>query len=647
MPNKEANRIKFFSKADGASGHYLALAEPILRNFDKEKSIDDINDIIELYQIKRYIDADLFLDHWSENDRSYFKEIVKNIWNTIRKYWITIDDLNFKRLFNALEFSYRDSFWDLIETFENYKNISKGIFIKVLNSKHIYLRDVLHHKKLVKYYGREIKQHMLENKESAELLLSQYEEKHERDFTAINFPGCLTLEDKEQIILNYLDWEDANLNYIRLIVNSRDTEKLKLSDKTRLKAHNVERKKNNEIFETGYVWDCGNQVTLSGKQEEPVLITWEENIQKVSYSTKWLDQFNDSFSLFQIFSNLFWFIDEFGLIELVSKKEEMDVMEKVLMTSKNSYSQGIAFARKSNLSHIQIFMFAEYLKGRNKTIELILKDVIDGIFNGFFGLKNLLITFPSENTSKLEKVRMIAPEFESLLKQFQLFAEDGIIDHELLRISSTPKTISDIKSLVDKKYGYGSPSQELQWLQHSFFSDQSMLWYVDQNKDKYHDLYSLLVKVDVRLSDFKNYQRPAIEKFIEDGYLTENQDGFVKIYKALELFVIGKLYKDEVISYWLFPSVIRTVIDQLHDEGLIRFGKTLFSEPEQKYFNYYLNKSDFTDGLDLRNRYLHGTNSDSDEEHQNSYLIYLKIFILALLKIVNDLAIDRSIKETP
>jgi hypothetical protein len=504
---------------------------------------------------------------------------------------------------------------------------------------------VLQHKKLVKCFGQEIKHHMLENEKSAELLLAQYEEKHEFDYTDINFPSCLALNDKEQIILNYLNWEDANLNYIRLIVNSRDTEKLKLSDKTRLKAFNVERKKNNEILESGYVWKGGNQVTLSEKQEEPVLITWEDNFQKVSYSTNWLDQFEDDFSLFQIFSNLFRFIDEYGLIELVSKKEEMDVMEKIFMKSKNSYSKGMAFTRKSNLSHIQIFMFSEYLRGRNKTIELILKDVIDSIFNGFFDLKNLQITFPSENTSNLEKVRMIAPEFESLLKQFQLYAEDGIIDHELLRISSAPKKISDIKSLVEKKYGYGTANQKLHELQYSFFSDQSFLWYLDSYKDKYHNLYSLLVNEDVRLTDFKNYQIPAIEKFIEDGYLAENQDGFVKIIKVLELFVIGKLYKDEVISYWLFPSDIRTVIDQMQEEGLIYFGKTLFSEPEQKYFNFYLNKSDFTDGLDLRNKYLHGTNSDSDEEHKNSYLIYLKLFVLALLKILNDLVIDMLIKN--
>ena len=199
--------------------------------------------------------------------------------------------------------------------------------------------------------------------------------------------------------------------------------------------------------------------------------------------------------------------------------------------------------------------------------------------------------------------------------------------------------------MVEKKYGYGTTSQKLQELQYSFFSDQSMLWYVDPYMDKYHNLFSLLANEDVRLTDFKNYQRPAIEKFIENGYLSENQDGFVKIHKEIELFVIGKLHKDEVISYWHFTTEIRTVIDQMQEEGLISFGKTLFSEPEQKYFNFYLNKSDFTDGFDLRNKYLHGTNSDSDEEHQNSYLIYLKLFVLALLKIVNDLAIDVSINK--
>jgi len=40
---------------------------------------------------------------------------------------------------------------------------------------------------------------------------------------------------------------------------------------------------------------------------------------------------------------------------------------------------------------------------------------------------------------------------------------------------------------------------------------------------------------------------------------------------------------------------------------MIFFESSLFSKPEQRYFNYFLNKSEFTNGVDLRNSYLHGT----------------------------------------
>jgi hypothetical protein len=111
------------------------------------------------------------------------------------------------------------------------------------------------------------------------------------------------------------------------------------------------------------------------------------------------------------------------------------------------------------------------------------------------------------------------------------------------------------------------------------------------------------------------------------------------------LFIIGKLYLDEVISYWHSPTEIRKEIDKMQESEMIYFGETLFSVPEQKYFNYFLNKAEFTNGLDLRNRYLHGSNKDSDQEHKNSYLFYLKILILTLLKIEDDLMLAISINN--
>ncbi|MEC4048609.1 hypothetical protein OX284_004145 [Flavobacterium sp. SUN046] len=82
-------------------------------------------------------------------------------------------------------------------------------------------------------------------------------------------------------------------------------------------------------------------------------------------------------------------------------------------------------------------------------------------------------------------------------------------------------------------------------------------------------------------------------------------------------------------------------------ENIIFFESSLFSKPEQAYFNYFLNKSEFTNGLDLRNSYLHGTQANPEETHKHeyTYFSYLKLLVLAMRKIDDDLLISRMTKE--
>lgn len=61
MHKSDLNRVVFYSKADLAGGHQLRKGEPILRAEPKSE-YGDINDILELYNIKKYIDNELFLD---------------------------------------------------------------------------------------------------------------------------------------------------------------------------------------------------------------------------------------------------------------------------------------------------------------------------------------------------------------------------------------------------------------------------------------------------------------------------------------------------------------------------------------------------------------------------------------------------------
>ena len=80
-------------------------------------------------------------------------------------------------------------------------------------------------------------------------------------------------------------------------------------------------------------------------------------------------------------------------------------------------------------------------------------------------------------------------------------------------------------------------------------------------------------------------------------------------------------------------------------ENKIEFRESLFSKCEQDYFNYHLNKSEFIDGLDIRNSNLHGTQSGGRESevHYTRYMLILKLIILMILKINDELCLAESI----
>ena len=59
----------------------------------------------------------------------------------------------------------------------------------------------------------------------------------------------------------------------------------------------------------------------------------------------------------------------------------------------------------------------------------------------------------------------------------------------------------------------------------------------------------------------------------------------------------------------------------------------MFSKPEQDYYNYLFNKSEFDNGLDLRNRYIHGTQNVKEELNKDDYFIFLRMMPLIIIKI--------------
>jgi hypothetical protein len=55
--------------------------------------------------------------------------------------------------------------------------------------------------------------------------------------------------------------------------------------------------------------------------------------------------------------------------------------------------------------------------------------------------------------------------------------------------------------------------------------------------------------------------------------------------------------------------------------------------PEQEYLDYILNKASFSNGLDLRNKYVHGSKPKNDKENSSDYLEFLLIMAMIIIKI--------------
>ncbi|WP_321480061.1 hypothetical protein [uncultured Bacteroides sp.] len=645
---KRIDKVVFYSTSDMSNGGNLSLAECILNNIISDK-IEDINDIIELDQVTRYIDADLYLKKWSREDITLFKSKVQAYKDLIGCFFAKIDSKNILLHYEKLELKYHKAFWRLVNQQKVYKRISAEIFSNIINRSDTLINEILEHKTITTYYKEALRTFLLNYEKTAELLMSIYEEKKDSYEKEMFLPENLTIIDKEDIISRYLDSEKANLNYIRLIQHARNHSNLQVSAKNRLRAKKKTEEGNKKIIETGYTWTDTISVSFSGKQKEiKRYCINENNSYEFSYSYEYIKEHDDNISLFHNFIILFEYLEEQSRINLVSKSRTRDLYEIFGTHSKNGYPINLYFRWRTNLSDLQIAAYNKVLNNIGKRIEDILCDIYKVHFNKKYAFSNAQLTMPSQGSSYLEKVRMIAPEFESILKQYSLFVTEGEIDTELLQITSSPCVISKVPSLVPKKYIYiNSDCNKARHAQYSLFSDQSGLSNIEPFKDKYHCLFDLLIKEEVNFDDFKDYQKIAIQDLINNKMLSVDKKNIVRLENPEKVAILKDLFENEVACYWYYPTSFQQAANEMESQEMLYFESSLFTKQECSFFNYHLNKAEFTNGLDLRNSYLHGTQASFDKEqtHMISYFTYLKLCTLVLFKIENDLSISTVLKQ--
>lgn len=632
MDTNDDLRVKYYSTNDLSAGFYLKRIEDIICNFVVEKKRVDINEIIELYNIQQFFHNRIYSIHWTKQQLNDYSEIVSDFSKVIGKFFSGINIDTIESMFDTIYYDYRNDFWKLIEKYKVYDKISVEQFRKIILNKHFILNDVLKCKNIVKKFSGEIITYMEKNPFCAEIILSYYLEKHDRNIESLYFPVELSNEKKTLILDKYIASNSSNINYLKLIFESNSTNNLRLPDRLKLKAKRKYDEEIEALFKEGTGFEYGAKVSFSNKIDEEFKFETDDNrILSVLYSAKWIKENLDYPTLLNNFIYLFGYTDlQFRSLH-VSRESQMSIIEKDLgIKGRKEYPTGIAFQQIQMLAQLQMIGYCNELEKYN----IFLEDIIEWFFCNYleeeFNVKGFCFNKSSHTVSYLEKCRNIAAEFDNILKRFKIYCEDGEIDDELLHISTEHIFIKDIPSMLSNKYIYPC-GNDYQTISNLLFSDQSIIHYLPKLSNNYNSFYCLLEKENVYYDMFEDYQIPSIDWLIDHNIIKiDNKKRIMPYWEKIK--ILNELYQHDVVCFSYMKKYQSTIME-LNKMGLVQFSSSLFSRPEQDYYNYLFNKSEFDNGLDIRNSYTHGTQRVDENQNKQDYFIFLRIMILIVIKI--------------
>lgn len=643
-------RAHFYSTYDMSIPMNIERADAVIQKYKQGWRPECIDDVIELYNIWLFVDNGIRKTDWDDDalsliKNSFKKEVIRFFSELNRETWVAA--------YKQIEIGSRQNFWEIIDRFGIDGLLDEDTLREALSDNAWELKELLYHERLVNRYQQIVTALLKENESTAEWLLQEFvEEDSLHDHVRVFFPKTLSFQDREEIISRYLDSEKANLNYVRLVMLAKKDSNLRLSDAVRLKADRLEKKLNEEVLTSGSTVHFKYTVSISGAEDKPMkwVETDEEGNPILCYSKQIMQKCSDE-ELLHYMRYGFEFLTPNGLIPFVSKISESDVMERIIgMKGKYAYQTNMAFQYHEAMSMLQVAAMQNVLSEKGRSIENALKVFYQQYLKGKYGYPSGTLSLADNAADWITKCRTIVPEIDSIAQRYELYANTGSVDEELLSISSNSVRITSVKSVSSVRYYAikGKPDT-LYRLFHLLFGDQSMLTFVDPFKEsRYHSFYQMLLAQDEKIcyANYHDYQKRDIDFLIDEGYISKNEHEMLCVEKKAELELLKMLYDYHCCPLNVYGPYGQGILKEMEQKGWIETDNHLLSEEERNYFDYYLYNTKYTNSRALRNRYVHGSNVDAGKEdiHRNAYNRLLILLILELLKIEDDL-IQRQITQ--
>lgn len=637
--DEEYRRVRFFGPNDLATGWFVQRAVDLAEGFDPENAPASTVDILELHNVQQYLEHGFLPLTYSEEQHALAKARIPQIRGAVARFFSGVDDTNVATVVGetGARYDYHGDLLELLGRNKAYERCAAATVLPALTSVGVHLGEVLGCKKLVQAYDAEVRTMLLTSPRGAEHVMRKHLQEDVRE--EIHLPRSFTPKDSRSLLEQYIDGEDANPNYVGLIASAKETPaagidaRLKLRAKRRGEELNAKFFKNNDGIRTG----C--EVGIA-EQTEPAAEELDESdglVCRYTYSRRWLEETCDNPSILNNFINLFGFVDRNAILVLPSYPARLGVMEQFIGTpGRTEYRIGTVFRTIDMSSLLQTRMYHHFLESKGIDLEQVISWFFEEYLVEEFEAENFSFAPSGTGSSYLQKVRHLFSEMESVAGQFSLFASDGELDRDLLAMGSKQVRYKDMPSLLDGKYLYSTETDEITSILNLLFSDQASVNYISEDLQGDNGAM-LLLKNEVAYDDFHDYQKPAIDHLIKLG-VVDNDGTRVQLINVEQFRILSDLFNTQCASYFHLSDRGRAVADAMVAKGWIEQRSSLLSEAEGKYFNYFLNAADFSNGPELRNKYLHGSqvNDEGEDAHFHTYMIALRLTVALVIKINDD-----------
>lgn len=628
-------RLKFYGPNDYGTFWQVERAADFLERYEPPNIAPTLSDVLELHNAAQFAEHDFFPASYSEEQRAACRARVPQLRSAVGRYFNALDETNIAEVIVDVDFEYHSDLLELLGSFKVFDRCPAATVLPVLDATRIHLGEMLANRQLVRAYDEALQARLIADAENAEFLIRKYLEKDVR--REVYLPSSLTVSEARALLEAYLDSDEANLSFVELVANAPLKKELGLDAKLKLKAKRKHDRWTEDFFKENSGIQFGCEVGIDDDQTEPMLFSSDGSVTKLSYSRRWLEENLDYPTIFNNFLYLFEFTDRRMLLTLPSFEAQRGVFERFMgVAGRDAYPVGAAFRLKEQASFLQTLLYQNFLRSQGVELEAAVAWFFANYLQAEFGAANLRFVPSSRASSYLEKCRHLFAEMESVVKQFSLYVENGALDTGLLAIASEQVRYKTIPSRVLGKYVYATSDRDIRQILHLMFSDQSGLTYINEGL-RASDAARLLIDNRVAYEDFHDYQQRQVDYLIDKGVLVK-ADQRVHFANVHQFRVLRELFDCEATSYLHHPAEGRASIDAMVAKGWLVRRSSLLTEAEASYFNYCLNQFEFSNGPDLRNRYLHGSHIDAsdEDEHFRTYITALKLLIALVIKMNDD-----------